>query len=108
MPIKADCGCSIDWMVKWQINRLGGLGVLVNWVVCHVSVDCRLQWTDSPVVSVYKHIYHLEPTLGQNEIKKVCLLSAQNEIILSFRIVRCKMKQRIHVISFCVDLDNAK
>ena len=67
-----------------------------------------LQWTDSPMVSVYKHIYHLELTLWQNEIKKVCLLSAENVIILSFRIDRCKMKQRIHNISFCVDLDNAK
>ena len=37
-----------------------------------------------------------------------CSGIAQNIIILSFGTDRCKMKPKLHVISFCVDLDNAK
>ena len=59
-----------------------------------------LQWVDSSMVSVNKHDDHLEKT------QMVCLLSAQNELILSY--FSCKMKQKLHIISFYVDIDNAK
>ena len=48
----------------------------------------------------------------QNEIRKICLPSAQNEIFLSFRNNRILSTENdiknLYVISFCVDLDNAK
>ena len=57
-----------------------------------------------------KHIYHLEQT--QNQMRKICLPSAQNEIFLSFRTNRIlstqNYKKKLHGISFCVDLNNAK
>ena len=64
----------------------------VNWVVLHVSVDyadllCYSGPIALSVVSVYTYLSfktYLILSL-QNEIKNVCLLSAQNEIILSFR-----------------------
>ena len=88
--------------------QLTGCGVLVDWVVYHVSVDCSFGWfavismdREPSGYRLYTYLsfrtYLIPSMLRQNEIKNACPLSAQNVILLSFRTDRCKMKLKLHV-----------